>query len=333
MVVTINDIAQKANVSKATVSYVINDKDGVGKDTREKVLKIMEDMDYQPNSNARNLAGKQTNMLGLIIPDVTDMFFAEVIEGVENTANKLDYTLNLGTTHGEKEREELLVNDFSSGRVDGLILMTYHLEIDFIKQLKKRKIPFVFIGNPINEESIYTIVVDNKEAGYKGTEYLIELGHRKIAFIKGSHESWDAKERFKGFCQACKDYGININEEYIKEGEFIKEQGYEVTGELLTLDDPPSAIFAANDRRAIGVLNRAQEMGVKIPGDLSLLGVDDIEAAGHIVPPLTTIRQPTHEMGKKAVDILFDLVYDRTSRKRKIMLSTELIKRQTCAPI
>ena len=209
--------------------------------------------------------------------------------------------------------------------------MTYHLDIDYIKQLKKRKSPFVFIGNPIEEQSIYTILVDNYEAGYKGTEYLIKLGHKNIAFIEGSSESWDAEERLKGYKDAIQDYSLSINDIYIKNGEFIKERGYDLTIELLNLNNPPSAVFAANDRMAIGACNAAHDLGVNVPDELSILGVDDIEAGMHVVPPLTTIKQPSRQMGKKAVEILLQLLNDRAPKKRKIMLSTELVERKTCA--
>ncbi|AZR73766.1 hypothetical protein BBF96_10440 [Anoxybacter fermentans] len=331
MPVTINDIAKAANVSKATVSYVINNKPGVSEVTRQKILQIMKEMNYRPNAVARGLAGQKTEMLGLVIPDITDMFYADIIRGVENTANRFNYTLNLCTTHAEPQKEKDVVDSFTSGRVDGVILMTYHLNIDYIYELKKRGIPFVFIDCPIDDESIYSIIVDNEEGGYKATEYLIKLGHKEIAFIHGSRDSWDNESRFKGYCRALKDYGLKFQEEFIKHGEFQKIGGYQVTKELLKLEKKPTAIFAANDQMALGALSAILEAGLKVPDDISIIGFDDIEAAALVDPPLTTISQPTAKMGQKAVELLMDLIRGEEPEPRKILLKTVLVERGSCA--
>lgn len=329
MTITINDIAKAANVSKATVSYVLNDKPGVSEKTRQKILQIIKELNYYPNAVARGLAGKTIGMLGLVIPDITDMFYASIIRGVEQAANNFNYTLNLCTTHANVEKEREVVDLFTSGRVDGLIMMTYHLQKDYLADLKERGIPFVFIDSPIEDESIYSVIVDNKEAGYKATEYLIKAGHREIAFIHGSRDAWDNEYRFQGYCQALKDYGIELRQELIKTGDFQRLEGYQAAKELLMSAHRPTAIFAANDQMALGALNAASELGLKVPSEIAIIGFDDIEAASLVEPSLTTVSQPTLEMGEKAVELVMALISGEKPVPRKILLQTSLIERDT----
>lgn len=329
MTVTINDIAKAANVSKATVSYVLNDKPGVSEKTRRKILQIIKELNYFPNAVARGLAGKTIGMLGLVIPDITDMFYASIIRGVEQAANSFHYTLNLCTTHADPEKEREVVDLFTSGRVDGLIVMTYHLQKDYLAALKERSIPFVFIDSPIEDESIYTVIVDNKKAGYTATEYLINAGHREIAFIHGSRDAWDNDYRFQGYCQALRDHGLVLRNHLIKTGDFQRFEGYQAAKGLLISSQRPTAIFAANDQMALGVLHAASELGLKIPEDLAVIGFDDIEAAALVDPALTTVSQPTLEMGKKAVELVVALINGKKPLPRKILLQTSLIERET----
>lgn len=329
MAITINDIAKAANVSKATVSYVINNKPGVSEDTRQKILKIIEEMNYHPNAVARGLAGQKTEMIGMVIPDLTDMFFADIIRGVENCANQYNYTLNLCTTHADPERENAMADMFTSGRVDGVILMTYHLKEDYLHQLKNRQIPFVIINNPISDPSLYTINVNNQDGAYKGTEYLIQSGHQRIAFIHGSLDSFDNEFRFLGYQKAMADYQLNISEEYIRVGHFNHSGGYTAAQEFMKLDQPPTAIFAANDHMALGVIKALKDLGYTVPGDVSVIGFDDIQAASFVEPGLTTIKQPTFEMGARAVEILMKLIQGEALQERKILLETSFITRGT----
>lgn len=331
MSVTISDIAKAANVTKATVSYVLNNKPGVSEETREKILQIMKEMDYHPNVAARGLAGKSTGMIGLVIPDISDHFYAQIIRGVENTANLYNFTLNLCTTHAIAKKEKEMVDHFTSGRVDGVILMTYFLDLSYINNLKKRRIPFALIDSTlVNNESIYNVCVDNFEAGYKATEYLIKLGHKRIAFIHGPQTSSDNLFRFRGFCQALSDYGIRYDESLTSQGDFKREGGYQAFSTLHRLHADLTAIFAANDQMAIGVLAAARAKGLQVPQDLSVIGCDDIEASSLVEPALTTIKQPIEEMGKNAAEIIIQLIHKENPAQRKILLKTSLIERASC---
>lgn len=333
MPVTISDIAEAANVTKATVSYVLNNKPGVSQETRDKILKIMKDMNYHPNAVARGLAGKSTEMLGLIIPDISDHFYVQIVRGVEETANLYNFTLNLCTTHAIPEKERKMVDLFTSGRVDGIILMTYFLDLDYIINLKKRKIPFVLIDSTFQDNSIYSVNVDNFEAGYKATEYLIKLGHKRIAFVSGPQSSNDSLSRYRGYRQALNDYGLSYEEDLFCRGDFKYKGGYQAFFNLQQLQHKPTAVFAANDQMAIGVLSAARTAGVQVPQELSIIGCDDIEAASVVEPTLTTIKQPIEELGKCATEMIFQLINKEKPSPRKIELKTSLIERSSCQAI
>ncbi|WP_324670313.1 LacI family DNA-binding transcriptional regulator [Geochorda subterranea] len=327
---TIRDVAARARVSKATVSYVLNGRPGVSARTRQRVLEVMEELGYRPNTVARSLASRKTQTLGLVIPDISDMFYAHIIRGVESAANERDYILNLCTTRSDPRREREVVDSLMSGRVDGVILMTYSLDHAYLEKLRATGRPFVLLDDPDAGPSLHAVSVDNSEAGFKAAEYLISLGHRKIAFIHGSPRSRDTWYRFSGFRRALQASGVALREEYVRVGDFTRDGGFKAASELMSLPDPPTAILAANDQMAIGALEAITRSGRRVPEDVSLMGVDDIEAASMIRPPLTTIRQPTYEMGRQAVDLLVRLIGGEELEPRHILLPVTLVVRESC---
>lgn len=317
-------------MSKAAVSYVLNGRPGVSARTRQRVLAIMDELGFRPNTVARSLANKKTQTLGLVIPDISDMFYADIIRGVESAANERDFTLNLCTTHSEPHREREVVDSLTSGRVDGVILMTYHLERAYFEKLRATGRPFVLLDDPDAGPSLYSVSVDNAEAGFKAAEYLYRLGHRKIAFIHGSLQSRDTWHRFAGFRRALEAFGVALREAYVRVGEFTREGGFRAADELMSLPDPPTAILAANDQMAIGALEAITRAGRRVPEDVSLVGVDDIEASSMIRPRLTTVKQPTYEMGRRAVELLVGLIGGEEPEPRNILLPVTLVIRETC---
>ncbi|MDN5343275.1 MAG: LacI family transcriptional regulator [Oceanotoga sp.] len=326
--ITIKDIANKAGVSKATVSYVINNKPGVSEKIRNKILKIMKEMNYIPNAIARGLAGKKTHYIGLIIPDISDMFYADIIKGVENKTNSNNYLLNLVTTHAEKAKEKQVIDLFTGGIVDGVIIMAYHINEEYIKILKERNVPFVFIDYPFTTNSVYTVTVDNFDGGYKATEYLIKAGCKKIAFLKGSSVAWDSENRFKGYLKALNDYSIKIDDSIIKDANFRREEGYTKTLEILSNKDI-DGVFAANDQMALGAMKAIKEKNLNIPEDISVIGFDNIESSKFSEPTLSTVEQPLCKMGEKSVELLLELIDEKKPKSKKISLKTELIKRKS----
>ncbi|MDK2946360.1 MAG: LacI family transcriptional regulator [Geotoga sp.] len=331
--ITISDIAKMANVSKATVSYVINNKPGVSETTRNKILQIIEEHNYIPNLVARGLAGKKTNFIGLVIPDISDMFYARIIKGVEHTANKFGYSLNLFTTQAQPEREKQVISIINKGFFDGLILMSYFLDKKLINLLKVSNIPLVLIDNPISDNDIYKVIIDNEEGGYNATKYLIQLGHTKICFLMGPDAAWDSNSRFKGYLKALKEHSIEFNPQLVEKGNFTREGGYRATKKLLKKNIKFTAIFSANDQMAIGAIQALKEEGYNVPGDVSIIGFDNIEASSIIDPPLTTVNQPSYNLGEKAVEVLVNLINKEPPKQKKIILKTEIIERKSCKKI
>lgn len=337
MTPTIKDIAEAANVSTAAVSYVINGKPGVSDETRRKILRIMREMNFRPNAQARGLATRRTEMLGLMIPDITDPFFVNIVSGVEAAANQLGYTLNLCTTHGDAERERSVAEILTNKLVDGVIMMAYRLTPAKIKELGDGRVPIVVIDNPEAAGQVPSIMVDNVALGKTATSYLLRLGHTRIGFIHGVEGSSSSAGRYEGYVQALKSHGVRPNPALVERGNFTYADGLEAAQRLLSLPDRPTAVFAANDQMAFGVMNAAAQMGLSVPRDVSVIGVDDIEAAALVVPGLTTLRQPTREIGTCAVEILERLIKapeeldstDAATNQR--VFEAELIVRGSCS--
>jgi len=239
-----------------------------------------------------------------MIPDITDSFYVNVVRGVEATANELGYTLNLCTTHGDGDRERDVAERFASGGVDGVIMMTYRLAPSELKDLGSRRFPVVVIDNPDAAGWVPSLAVDNVELGRTATEYLLELGHLRIGFVHGVEGSVTSESRYQGYVQALDSRGIELSPELVAYGGFAYDGGAEAARRLLSIDNRPTAIFAANDQMALGVINAAAELGLAVPDDVSVIGVDDIEASSLVAPGLTTLRQPTWEMGACAVQTL-----------------------------
>jgi LacI family transcriptional regulator len=330
---TINDIAKLAGVSKGAVSYVLNNKPGVSEEVREKILRIIEEYGYKPNKLSQALAGKRTNFIALVIPDISDVFYAKIIKGVEKTLSKHGYFLNLYSTHANPEKEHQVFDFLNMGIVDGVIVMAYHINESFIKKIIDTKIPFVFIDYPYDNDRVYSIIVDNEEGGFKATEYLISLGHRKIAFIHGSKEAWDSELRFRGYLKALEKYDIPFNEKLVSRGDFTKEGGYKAVKDLLNSHERFTAIFSANDHMAFGAIKALKEEGLRVPEDVSVIGFDNIEASALSNPPLTTIMQPTYQLGEVSVKILIKLLSGETLDQKKYLLKTQLIERKSCSKI
>jgi len=330
---TINDIAKLAGGSKGAVSYVLNNKPGVSEEVREKILRIIEEYGYKPNKLAQALAGKKTNFIALVIPDISDVFYAKIIKGVEKTLSRHGYFLNLYSTHANPEKEHQVFDFLNMGIVDGVIVMAYHIDEGFINKIIDSKIPFVFIDYPYDGENIYSVVVDNEDGGFKATEYLISLGHREIAFIHGSKEAWDSEFRFRGYLKALEKYNIPFNEKLVLRGDFTREGGYKAVKSLLSTGEKFTAIFSANDHMALGAIKALKEEGLRVPEDVSVIGFDNIEASVLSNPPLTTIMQPIYQLGEVSAKILIRLLSGEVLEQKKYFLKTQLIERRSCSRI
>jgi LacI family transcriptional regulator len=329
MGVTIKDIAKKANVSVTTVSRVLNDKPDVGDDTRKKILKIIDEMNYNPNSVARGLVMQKTHTIGLIIPDISNPFFPQIVRAVEDKAQELGYSVILFNTDNHLARERKAVELFKSKQLDGLIVSLSLGNEKILKDLKAENYPVVQIDRSVLDYHYPLISIDNKKSAYQMVEYMIKKGYKKIAHISGDLNTTTARDRLEGYKKALKNHGIPIKNEYIIEGEYTQNSAYQAMQSLLDLENRPRAVFAANDLSAAGVYKALFEAALEIPKDIAVAGHDDINLASLLKPELTTMRQPKYEMGERAVTILLEMINKQEFEIKDQILTTDLIIRES----
>jgi len=330
---TIKDVANLAGVHPSTVSRVINGDSRISEKTKNKVLLIIKKLGYTPNAIARGLKTKRTYTLGMLIPDITNPFFAEIARGAEDTANVNGFNIILCNTDDKLKKERTYLDILKEKRVDGLILGTAHTKDKSILELEKNNFPYILVSRNIEGLDKNCIIVDDVAGGIMATEYLIKLGYRKIAHITGPLRVRSAINRLKGYKFALKKHQIEYNEELVEEGDFRIKGGYQAMKKFLELPESPTAIFAANDLMALGAIQAIQKKKYHIPKDFCIIGFDDIRSASFVYPPLTTIRQPMLEMGALAVKMLLRIIEEGEFNQRKIVLKSKLIIRESCKKI
>ncbi len=330
--VTIFDVAKEAGVSSSTVSRVINNKEYVRADKRERVLQAMAQLGYVANIQARSLAGGRTNIVGLLVQGLDNGYIGEIIKGIDNELNESHYDIMLYTAHLGKTKESAYVTRLTRNVVDGLLLVLPRNTEAYLETLHKRRFPHVLVDHQgfSHGMPVPTVKAKNWHGGYDATRYLIQLGHRRIGFITGDLEMGCAHDRLAGYKAALQEYDLPIIPELICEGNFLQPLGYSGAKELLSLPEPPTAIFASNDISAFGVMEAARDHGLQIPRDISIVGFDDIPQAAHVHPPLTTVRQPLEEMGQRAARLLLHYIAHPDAEVEQIELPTELIIRESC---
>jgi LacI family transcriptional regulator len=331
---TIEDIAHLSGVSRATVSRVINGSDNVKEATRQRVLKVVQQINFQPNIAARSLAAGHTKMLGLVIPTgvselFTDPFFPLLIQGVSAGCNAVNYSVMLWLAEPEYERR-MMQQILYSGLLDGVVVSATLMNDPIVQTLYENKMPFIQIGRHPSLDVNY-VDVDNKQAGREATSHLIHLGRKRIAMIRGPQNMIAGYDRFQGYLQALQDRRIPICQELIADGDFSEESGYTLMLRLLSAN--PDAVFTANDGMAVGAMRALREKGLRIPEDVSVIGYDDMPFAAKTEPPLTTIRQPKQQLGSVAVNTLIDIIHHPRSQTRHILLETNLVIRSSCGTL
>lgn len=302
MAVNIYDVAKRAGVCVVTVSRVINGVASVRESNRQKVLRAMDELGYTPSAAARALARGNSGVLGMLVPILTDPFMAEVVTGAAETARRYDLLLMLCIT-GEDEKEVgAAVKMYSEGRVDGMLVLA-PASRSLAPRLRKSKAPFVLLDQDSPSSSAVSVTVNNFQAGYLATKHLIELGHRRIGHLSGTPTYQSSSDRVRGFEAAMHEHGLPFKE-MIRPCHFNPMAGYLVAKQWLSESDRPTAIFAADDQMAFGVYQAAGDLGLDIPRDLSLVGVDDNPLCQYVGAGLTTVRQPMREMGSLGVHLL-----------------------------
>ncbi|HTM86611.1 MAG TPA: LacI family DNA-binding transcriptional regulator [Terriglobales bacterium] len=331
--VTMRQIAARAHVSVGTVSHVINNTAGVREPVRRRVLEAIERLGYQPSLLARGLRRNQTTIIGVIIPDISNPFFPLVVRGVEDIAYQNSYRLMLCNADNDAQKEQVYFDELRAYRMAGLIVIPSANSRLVAAAGTAGELPVICLDRCPEGWKGDSITVDNAEGAYQATRYLLGLGHRGIAAIAGQLHVTSAVERLKGFKRALRESGITIAPEYIQEGRFDRLSGYEKSLMLLQFSPRPTAIFAANDLVALGVLAAMRELGLRCPEDVSLAGFDDLEIASFTNPALTTVAQPAYQMGARAAALLFERLRGENLPAQHIVMNTSLkVRDSTAAP-
>jgi len=331
MKVSIFDVAKKSGLSVVTVSRVLNHSASVRPKNRDKVLQAMKELDYQPSAAARSLALGRTGIIGLTLMTLDDSFLDLVVQEINDRLTEQGYFLAISVYSPEDDALQSPL--FQEDRVDGLILLSPIHEQSYVQELKKKKIPFVMLDNQLKHSSVPSVIVNNRKGGYDAARHLIELGHKKIAHISGPDPFLSSRERELGFRQALEEAGLTPF--CVERGEFTIASGYDIAGQWLASGSLPTAVFAADDNIALGVMNALQLAGVRIPQDVSIVGFDDQSVASQLHPRLTTVRQPAEMIGRHGVDLLLKWIHEASIPESAVPLQfePELVIRESTARI
>lgn len=300
---TIRDVARLADVSLGTVSKVINKKGRVSAKLTERVLRAMEALDYQPDHVARSLKAKKTQTVGMVLPDITNAFFTDVIRGIESEARLHGYSLILCDSNEDPAIEERNLNTLLARRVDGVLLAPTDARV-VQDRVVRRHVPLVLFDRTPAGFAGSAVVTDNFGASYDATRHLLDLGHRRIAIITGRLSQSTGQDRLEGFRRALQQAGLPLRDEYMRVGDFQLESGHQCGLALLQLAAPPTAIFCCNNQMTLGLMRALAELHVQCPSQVSVLGFDDFPWAANFSPRLTTVAQPSTEMGQTAMQLL-----------------------------
>jgi LacI family transcriptional regulator, galactose operon repressor len=328
LAVTIRDVAREARVSVASVSRALNGSDSVHEDTRRRIVGIAARLRYIPHGAARSLSTRRTQTIGALLPDLFGEFFSELIRGIDLAARSRGLHLLVSSSHGDAKEAAAALRAMQ-GRVDGLLIMSPHVDADFLHDNLPDSLPAVLMNTAMENANYSTLNIDNYGGAYAMTQHLIERGHRSIAFIAGPDGNFDAGERLNGYRHALARSGVKI-EPQVLQGDFTEESGYRA-GQQLLAAKRPDAVFASNDMMAIGCLFALTEAGVEVPRDIALAGFDDIPIARYVSPPLTTVRVRIADLGRNAMERLAAQL-DKTEATQSLArtLCSEIVVRASC---
>lgn len=328
MKINIKDVARRAGVSISTVSRVVNGSKAVRPETHQKVIKAIEELGYKPNAIARSLKVKNTKTIGIMIPDISNQFYPEVVRGIEDIANMYEYNIFLCNTDLDAEKEVQYLDALTEKQVDGIIFMGNIVSEKLAEGFNGIDIPVVLIGTDYAD--LPSVSIDNVSASKEAINYLIRKGHRRIGIITGKkRDPVTGRARLEGYKQALEDNGIDYDDELVIEGGYRFRSGYEGAKQLIGMVNMPTAIFVANDEMAVGTIRAALEKGIRIPEELAIVGFDNSHMAGKVYPALTTVAQPIYEMGAIGMRVLTKILNNEPLETHKIRLKYDLIERES----
>jgi DNA-binding LacI/PurR family transcriptional regulator len=329
--VGIKEVAREADVSTATVSRVINGDSYVSQEVKQKVLTAVQKLGYTPNVNARNLRKKQTNLIGVIIPDILNTVFGRTLRAVEKIADQNNLDLLIFNYASKYSRLENFFNILERRRADGLIFISGEYNKKEEALIKKFDLPLIQIFRDRNHENltIPNLNIDNYQMAYQVVETLYQKGYRKIAFISGSPLKEHRSSRLLAYEQAVSDLDLEIAPGFVQKGEYDLESGYQALKRIVENYSIPEAVFAANDEMALGAMRYAQDMNFKIPEDIALIGIDNIDISRDSVPELSTVNQPYFEIGKKSVELLLQLIKGKRVERDEYLFEHQILLRES----
>ena len=335
---TIKDVARESGVTAATVSYVLNNTRPVSGLTRERVLRVVRELNYHPSAVARGLSSKRMNTIGVVFPQAsaspfTHPYFAPVLDGIADMALQEGQNTTLFTGHVWSDMAHSLPV-YRDGRCDGLLLIAPPVESDIIPALRDTGVPFVLISDSFNDPCVSSVTIDDQEAGHTMVKYLLSQGHRRIAMLCGDWSIHSVPLRWAGYVQALEEYGIPYDETLVLRGGFAEPTIAERVERLLQGPRAtwPTALFCFNDEMALFALRDLKERGVCVPEEMSVVGIDDIQMSAWSSPALTTIQQPLRQIGVRSAEILLSLLRDGNAAPRQEKLPTKLVIRQSVYP-
>jgi LacI family transcriptional regulator len=326
-------VAQKAGVSISTVSHVINNTRVVSDDVRRRVLGIIAEMRYVPSAVARSLKNDKTNTIGVLVPNSSNPYFAELIRWIEDAAFELGYNIILCNAHGGGQKQTAYLRLLTEKRIDGLVLVASGADDEQDLLLRHETVPIIQLDRALPGLDADLILAGQEEGAWQATRHLIELGHRQIACVSGPADLPRSRERVGGFLRAMEEAGLAVPEGAIVHAEFTSAGGHAAFGSLLARPQRPTAVFVASDLMAIGVLCAACGAGVRVPDELSVVGYDDIGGASYAAPPLTTIAPPKREMARLAIHQLIERIRGGHAPHRSVALASSLVVRASTAPL
>ncbi|MHC5228217.1 LacI family DNA-binding transcriptional regulator [Enterococcus sp. LJL99] len=332
MKLTIKEIAEMAGVSITTVSQILNNKGSrFSEATRQKVMRVVEKYDYKPDYFASNIITRHSKTIGMVVPDVTDFFFSKVIEGVETYLNSLGYMILLCNSKHDDENATKYVTELIHRSVDGIIFATPNIlpANHILRNRREDSVPVILVDRGINPRDTGRLIVKEYEGAYKAVQFLIDQGHRQIAMLKETEGYYQLTERVTAYKHALKDNDIPVRSEYISSGQLTLGGGYEAAKRVLK-NEEITAIFCGNDEMAMGAYQAIEEAGKKIPEDISVIGFDGLEISEYLVPGLTTVFQPSFEIGYYAAQFLVEAITDPLQKTpNKIFDTTFIIRNST----
>jgi LacI family transcriptional regulator len=330
MAASIKDVAKEAGVSIATVSRVLNDVDVVNEDTKKKVQDAIKKLGYRPNIIARSLKTQKSRTIGIIIPDISNQFYPEIVRGAEDVSNIYNYNIMLCNTDLDPDKEMEYLRVLKEKMVDGVIYMSNSLEAEMIDLIKELELPTVLVETTDKENTFPSVTIDNEKAAIDAINYLVKKGNKKIAYI-GSHEDAvnAAAYRFAGYRTALKKNNLELKDDLCSFGGLKPQDGYEGIKKILGNNDI-DAVFCASDELAMGVINALRDMGRKVPEEIDVVGFDNIYSAAYFYPKLTTVEQPMYDMGSVGMRMLIKIINGAELVQHHFVLPHQIVERDSC---